>query len=277
MKKWVLFAVALVIVSTIAVALTQADFDQDGMPDDWEKKNSLRFDINDARLDPDKDGIKNVDEFKQGSNPHVADFEDKVTKEDSSIPAATSKDEPAAFHIDSLTISLFAVAFIAVSILIFTIAKLFSRKPRKPAQKTGLKTPARAAAYNKGARARAFERRAYPQKPAVNFRLRSPIQTPKSPARSFASAPVQTPKPVAKAAYEEKKVEPAVTKIEVPAPARNEHRARLAEIAGKTSLDAESKKSVLSRLSELSKAEIIGRKDAFEILSNKIKQKKAVV
>ncbi|MFH1641462.1 MAG: thrombospondin type 3 repeat-containing protein [Nanoarchaeota archaeon] len=49
------------------------DYDNDGMPDIWEKKIGLRYDINDAREDSDNDGINNIDEYKQGTNPLISD------------------------------------------------------------------------------------------------------------------------------------------------------------------------------------------------------------
>lgn len=45
------------------------DYDNDGMPDLWEKKYGLRYDMNDAYEDPDNDRIKNIDEYLQGTDP----------------------------------------------------------------------------------------------------------------------------------------------------------------------------------------------------------------
>lgn len=49
------------------------DYDNDGMPDVWEKKYSLRYDMDDANEDPDNDNIKNIDEYKQGTDPLVSE------------------------------------------------------------------------------------------------------------------------------------------------------------------------------------------------------------
>lgn len=49
------------------------DYDNDGMPDVWEKKMGLRYDVNDAYEDPDNDGIRNIDEYKQGTDPLVSE------------------------------------------------------------------------------------------------------------------------------------------------------------------------------------------------------------
>ncbi|TKJ17192.1 hypothetical protein CEE44_01500 [Candidatus Woesearchaeota archaeon B3_Woes] len=49
------------------------DFDNDGMPDDWEIRNGLRFDVVDNKYDKDRDGLSNFEEFMQGTDPSSAD------------------------------------------------------------------------------------------------------------------------------------------------------------------------------------------------------------
>jgi hypothetical protein len=47
------------------------DADQDGMPDDWERRHGLApQDPNDRNLDPDGDGYTNLEEFLNGTDPH---------------------------------------------------------------------------------------------------------------------------------------------------------------------------------------------------------------
>ena len=45
------------------------DDDNDGMPDEWEELYGLDPFINDSSSDPDKDGISNIDECRNGTNP----------------------------------------------------------------------------------------------------------------------------------------------------------------------------------------------------------------
>jgi hypothetical protein len=49
-----------------------SDNDDDGMPDDYEDANGLDSSINDANGDLDNDGVSNVDELLQGTNPNDA-------------------------------------------------------------------------------------------------------------------------------------------------------------------------------------------------------------
>ena len=49
------------------------DFDNDGMPDIWERKSGLRYDAEDADEDPDNDGVVNLEEYKRGTDPLLSD------------------------------------------------------------------------------------------------------------------------------------------------------------------------------------------------------------
>ncbi len=50
-------------------ATFKTDADQDRMPDDWEVTNGLDPTVDDADLDKDGDGVSNVDEYNQGTDP----------------------------------------------------------------------------------------------------------------------------------------------------------------------------------------------------------------
>jgi hypothetical protein len=51
---------------------TAPDTDTDGMADWWETANGLVVGANDAALDPDLDGMTNLQEFLAGTDPHNA-------------------------------------------------------------------------------------------------------------------------------------------------------------------------------------------------------------
>jgi PKD repeat protein len=54
--------------------LVTEDFDQDGMPDSWEAAHGLNpLSPLDAALDPDNDGLTNLQEFNQGTDPRSRD------------------------------------------------------------------------------------------------------------------------------------------------------------------------------------------------------------
>lgn len=62
---------------TISTATPLPDRDLDGMPDEWETAHQLDPDNPaDARLDPDGDHYANVEEYRLGMNPRVADAPD---------------------------------------------------------------------------------------------------------------------------------------------------------------------------------------------------------
>jgi len=53
---------------------TDTDDDNDGIPDSWEKEQDLNpLNANDASLDPDNDGLTNLQEYQRGTYPHVPD------------------------------------------------------------------------------------------------------------------------------------------------------------------------------------------------------------
>lgn len=54
-------------------AAVTVDTDGDGMEDVWEVANGLSVGTNDAALDPDDDGLTNLQEFKLGTDPHDED------------------------------------------------------------------------------------------------------------------------------------------------------------------------------------------------------------
>ena len=49
------------------------DTDSDEMPDGWEVTNSLDPLVDDSAGDPDADGLSNLDEYTNGTDPNNAD------------------------------------------------------------------------------------------------------------------------------------------------------------------------------------------------------------
>jgi len=90
------------------------DYDNDGMPDIWEKQNGLRYDVQDGDKDPDQDGITNIEEYKAGTNPLGAATQQTSTE---------TEDTFSPFEISLIKIFLWSAAafalFFGVGILIF--------------------------------------------------------------------------------------------------------------------------------------------------------------
>ena len=73
------------------------------MPDRWEKGHGLSTKRNDAKADPDKDGVTNIREFKLGTDPRKAD-----TDGDGIEDGAEHAGKIASFTGRVLTINLFS-------------------------------------------------------------------------------------------------------------------------------------------------------------------------
>ncbi len=52
---------------------TRADRNHDSIPDNWECKNHLSLRVKETNRDPDHDGLTNLQEFRDGTNPRKAD------------------------------------------------------------------------------------------------------------------------------------------------------------------------------------------------------------
>ncbi len=64
--------VAILALPAIASAKAR-DRNHDGIPDRWEKRHHLSLKVNQAPLNQDKDGLNNLGEFQNGTNPLDAD------------------------------------------------------------------------------------------------------------------------------------------------------------------------------------------------------------
>src|ERR1700750_1363238 len=67
----------LVIAASLVLAATASahsrDHNRDGIPDRWEARHHLSLKVNQARRDPDHDGLANRGEYKAGLDPRKAD------------------------------------------------------------------------------------------------------------------------------------------------------------------------------------------------------------
>jgi hypothetical protein len=82
MQRIKLMLVALAAMSLLVVlpAAAQAKKgDHDGMPSKWERANDLSTKKNDARKDPDVDGLRNLAEYESGTDPQDADSDNDGT------------------------------------------------------------------------------------------------------------------------------------------------------------------------------------------------------
>lgn len=68
-------ATAALLVALAGSALAR-DGNNDRIPDRWEKKNDLSLKVKQTRKDQDRDGLRNLNEWRAGTDPHDADTDD---------------------------------------------------------------------------------------------------------------------------------------------------------------------------------------------------------
>ena len=78
-----------------AVDLQSNDKDNDGMADDWELTHGLNpDDLSDASLDPDNDGLSNLQEYQQQTNPNKPDTDGDGAGDGEEVDAGTDPIDP---------------------------------------------------------------------------------------------------------------------------------------------------------------------------------------
>ena len=80
-RSIIAMAVSLAVLAA-PTAASAADRDHDKMRDSWEKHFKLNTHKNDARKDKDHDGLKNLTEFRAGTNPRKKDTDGDGVRDD---------------------------------------------------------------------------------------------------------------------------------------------------------------------------------------------------
>ncbi len=77
MKKRYLIVMIAGVVAALMIAIpalaSSRDGNGDGLPDRWEKSNQLSVNVNQAKRDQDRDGLRNMGEFRHGTDPRNDD------------------------------------------------------------------------------------------------------------------------------------------------------------------------------------------------------------
>ena len=82
MKKATLIvaiAGALAAMMAVPALATKGDGNGDRIPDRWEVRHGLSLNVNQAPRDQDRDGLRNMREFREGTDPRDADSDDDGT------------------------------------------------------------------------------------------------------------------------------------------------------------------------------------------------------
>ncbi|MDD5086797.1 MAG: hypothetical protein PHV16_03515, partial [Candidatus Nanoarchaeia archaeon] len=117
------------------------DEDNDGMPDDWERKYGLKLDFDDSNEDPDGDGLTNYDEHKHGTDPTKKDTDgDGYSDYDEIKKHGTDPNDPNSKPQSSFWpwfLLILGIIFLSAGILYLFVVKGKNKKDKnKPATNT---------------------------------------------------------------------------------------------------------------------------------------------
>jgi hypothetical protein len=75
----VAIAGALAAMMAVPALATKGDGNGDRIPDRWEVRHNLPLNVNQAPRDQDRDGLRNLREYREGTDPRDADSDDDGT------------------------------------------------------------------------------------------------------------------------------------------------------------------------------------------------------
>ncbi|MEJ7892792.1 MAG: hypothetical protein WKF94_09140 [Solirubrobacteraceae bacterium] len=90
--KRIIFAAFAAILLLPATAMAR-DSNNDRLPDSWERSHNLSLKKNQARRDQDRDGVRNLAEFKHNLDPRDDDSDDDGTDDDGEAGRVTNYDD----------------------------------------------------------------------------------------------------------------------------------------------------------------------------------------
>ena len=135
-----IFLILLVFTMCFHIVFAE-DFDNDGMPDAWERENGLQIDVVDSNLDPDYDDLTNAEEFAHKTNPKSADSDGDGMIDGAEIssgydPKDSNSREPLvwASTMNIVMIILFVLLLLVILIYYLETKKTVFHKKIKPQQ-----------------------------------------------------------------------------------------------------------------------------------------------
>jgi len=115
---------------------TKEDTDEDGMPDKWEEKYGLDTEYNDADDDLDNDGLTNLEEYNEGTDPTDDDNDDDGILDGEEVNRGLDPTDPT----DKPESNFWSIFLLIIGIILLAsgIGYLFYKNSTKPKQKKPL-------------------------------------------------------------------------------------------------------------------------------------------